>query len=400
MKTTSILKALVRRTIPAAASLFLLIVLTTAGPVLAGAPAATQKQVVNLVQNPSFEEPEPILEDPAWRGWTAWGEDAGLDSTLAYVTSERIDGVRSLRIDPKGAANKDFVVEYYTIPQKVDTKYTVSFWAKAQAPRPLTVQMKAVDDSVTLWDTAIHITTDWAEYKFTVAAQSAKAKLWFLCAGSEIPLWLDFVNVYEGEYVPDIKPSKAASLRRTDQPTGGAKAVTEPLSPASGQSGRVNAVAFSPDGRAVASGSVDNTVQLWRVSDAFLVHKLMQGQWGWVMSLAFSPDGTTLASGNEDKTVCVWRVADGCCLRKLRGHTGAVATVAFSPDGAMLATGSFDASIKLWRVSDGGLLRTLPVTQTSSIRRLFPRMERCWPPAAMIGPSVCGACLTEQSCGL
>jgi WD40 repeat protein len=348
MKMTSVLKAVACLMIPATTCLFLFVV-----------PAAAQEQVVNLVQNPSFEDPEPILDDKFWRGWTAWGEDAGLDGAVAYVTSECIDGVRSLRVDPEGVANKDFIVEYYTIPQKIGTKYTVSFWAKAQAPRPLCVQMKAADDSVTSCDTDLQITTDWAEYRFTAAAPSAKAKLWFLCAGSETPLWLDFVNVYEGEYVSGIKPSKTASPASVEQSNGGDKAVPESLWPTRRLSGRVTTVAFSPDGHTVASGSVDNSIQLWRVYNAFLVQKLMQGPWVWIMSVAFSPDGTTLASGSEDKTVCVWRVSDGCHLRKLHGHTGAVATVGFSPDGAMLASGSFDESIKLWRVSDGTLLRTL-----------------------------------------
>ena len=122
--------------------------------------------------------------------------------------------------------------------------------------------------------------------------------------------------------------------------------------------GQVNAVAFSPDGRTVASGSADRTVQLWQATNGSCVRRLL-GHQGWVMCVAFSPDGTTLASGSEDKTVRLWRVTDGRCLRELSGHTNAVVAVAFSPDGATLATGSLDDSIRLWRVSDGVVLRTL-----------------------------------------
>jgi len=323
------------------------------------APAATQGQVVNLVRNPSFEEDEVILDDPAWDNWCTWAYGVGVNSTVKFDTSECIDGVRSLRIDPKGSVNWHFVVlNHLHILQKVGTKYTASFWAKAQAPRSLGVQMGAIGNSVNWEDTDFQITTDWAEYKFTSASQNATAKLEIYCAGSEVPLWLDFVNVYEGEYVPGIQPSKGSSPRKADQPTGVDKAVAGPLLVASGHNGQVNAVVFSPDGRTVASGSADSTVQLRRVRDGSRVHKL-QGHKGWVMSVAFSPDGTTLASGSEDKTVRLWRVTDGRCLRELSGHTNAVVAVAFSPDGAMLATGSLDESIRLWRVSDGAVLRTL-----------------------------------------
>jgi len=324
------------------------------------APAAVQEQVVNLVQNPSFEEDEIILDDPAYDQWWTWGEDTGVNSTVWFDKNECIDGVRSLRVDPKGTANWHFVVLYGPIPQKVGTKYTASFWAKAQAPRPLSAETAAIDHSVQWGYTDFQITPDWAEYKFTSVSQNAMVNLGIWCAGSEVPLWLDFVNVYEGEYVPGIKPSKASSPRETDQPTSVDKAAAEPLLLAGrhGHNGQVNAVVFAPDGRTVASGSADNTVQLWRVTDGSLVH-MLRGHARWVMSVAFSPDGTTLASGSEDKTVRLWRVTDGRCLRELSGHTNAVVAVAFSPDGAMLATGSLDSSIKLWRVSDGAVLRTL-----------------------------------------
>ena len=125
-----------------------------------------------------------------------------------------------------------------------------------------------------------------------------------------------------------------------------------------GHTGPVFSVSFSPDGQILASGSLDNTIKLWRVSDGSLIRTL-EGHTFWVNSVSFSPDGQILASGSGDKTIKLWRVSDGSLIRTLEGHTFWVSSVSFSPDGQILASGSDDKTIKLWRVSDGSLIRTL-----------------------------------------
>jgi uncharacterized protein YjiK len=118
----------------------------------------------------------------------------------------------------------------------------------------------------------------------------------------------------------------------------------------------LTSVAFSPDGSLLASGSDDEAVILWHLSDGSQMRRLA-GHTNWVSSVAFSPDGDMLASGSGDGTVILWRVSDGSQLRTLAGRIS-IYSVAFSPDGGLLASGSGDRIVRLWRVSDGMELRT------------------------------------------
>ena len=124
-----------------------------------------------------------------------------------------------------------------------------------------------------------------------------------------------------------------------------------------GHQNSVLSVAFSPDGKTLASGSQDNTVKLWEVSTGKEL-RTFSGHQNWVLSVAFSPDGKTLASGSHDNTVKLWEVSTGKELRTFSGHQNSVLSVAFSPDGKTLASGSQDNAVKLWEVSTGKELRT------------------------------------------
>jgi WD40 repeat protein len=112
----------------------------------------------------------------------------------------------------------------------------------------------------------------------------------------------------------------------------------------------VNAVAFSPDSKLLASGSAHAAVGLWRVEDSELLHGLVWHA-GSVNTVAFSPDGKLLASGSEDRTVRLWRVEGGALLRELEEHTSKVNSVAFSADGKLLASGSDDKTVRLWGIT-------------------------------------------------
>ncbi|MBE9245208.1 serine/threonine protein kinase [Microcystis aeruginosa LEGE 00239] len=134
-----------------------------------------------------------------------------------------------------------------------------------------------------------------------------------------------------------------------------------PVSPVdktlTGHSGQVYSLAYSPDGRYLASGSKDRTIKIWEVATGKGLRTLT-GHSGVVLSVAYSPDGRYLASGSKDRTIKIWEVATGKGLRTLTGHSGVVLSVAYSPDGRYLASGSQDKTIKIWEVATGKV-RTL-----------------------------------------
>jgi WD40 repeat protein len=120
-------------------------------------------------------------------------------------------------------------------------------------------------------------------------------------------------------------------------------------------------VAFSPDGKllAASSGNFNDyrdsrpaDIAVWDTATGKEVHTL-KGHRNDVDAVAFSPDGKRLASGGRDAVLKLWDVDAGTQVREFKGHTGIIQCLAFSPDGKTLASGSWDQSVRLWDLATG-----------------------------------------------
>ena len=127
-----------------------------------------------------------------------------------------------------------------------------------------------------------------------------------------------------------------------------------------GPTGALRAVRFSSRGEvAIAHGKTVTVYSNLRIARTLTGHSDLVG------ALAFSPDGARLATGSRDNTVRIWDLATGTVVRTLDGHEGSVSAVAWSSDGALIATASHDRTARVFRATDGA--RVLALKSLSAV---------------------------------
>jgi len=200
----------------------------------------------------------------------------------------------------------------------------------------------------------------------TLASASCTELINNQCVKSEIVLWDAHTGTVIGNPLPGHKAyiytvnfspdGKVLASGSYDQ-TVNLWDISDPLNPfiiaiLTEHTGYIESVAFSPDGKLLASASDDQTIRLWDAHTGKPFGDPLSGNTSTVNFVTFSPDSKTLASGGSDGTITLWDVATGKAIGDLQGHSETVWYMAFNPDGTILASGSHDKTVRLWNVAN------------------------------------------------
>jgi len=136
------------------------------------------------------------------------------------------------------------------------------------------------------------------------------------------------------------------------------------------------AAACSPDGRLVATGSLDGTARVWAIADGSVLATL-KGHTEALSDVAFSQDGQLIVTASRDRTARIWHVKDGGELLVISGHDGAVTNAAFSPSGRYVVTASSqDRTVRLWAGESGRQIAVLAgEVNKTNVQSAFTRAE-------------------------
>jgi WD40 repeat protein/beta-lactamase regulating signal transducer with metallopeptidase domain len=129
-------------------------------------------------------------------------------------------------------------------------------------------------------------------------------------------------------------------------------------------------IALTPDGGRLVTGSEDRTIKVWNLETG-KAERTLHGHEAGIITVAVSPDGARLASSGEDRTIRLWNLETGQVQHVLAGHDELVNMVRFSPDGKRLASASFDGTIRFWDADAGQHLQTLQSGQSRVVSVAF-----------------------------
>jgi WD40 repeat protein len=161
---------------------------------------------------------------------------------------------------------------------------------------------------------------------------------------------------------------------------------------------RFKSVTFSPAGQWIVTGGESGAITIWDTTSRRPLRPLT-GHTNAVQRLMFSPDGRTLASASWDETVKLWDPITGRETRTLRDHTEWISCLAFSPDGNVLATGSFDRTVRLWDVASAEVIAATLAADRAIAERQQTRYRARRQQRAADGTFTVAATLLEQYAG-
>jgi WD40 repeat protein len=220
------------------------------------------------------------------------------------------------------------------------------------APDGRTLVSSSKDGTIKVWD------VQTGEQLYTLAKYQLQINsIAFSPNGRELV-------IASGEYLFSFR-FRGYPIRFWDTQTGRTSQVLK------GDDGSARSVAFSPDGRMIASASQDGSVRIWDAQSQQALLTL-RGHSQEAVAVVFSPDSRMLASGSSDETVKLWDTQNGKLLYSLEGHNNAVTSITFSADGQTLASASPDfwtttVVVKLWNTQTGQSLRTLELRAQSNV---------------------------------
>jgi WD40 repeat protein len=219
----------------------------------------------------------------------------------------------------------------------------IKVWAAATGEEVLSFREKSAAFFVTFDPTGRYLVREGPEY--TVQVREAETgKMLGIVGRHERQIW-GMAFSPDGRLLATASNDGTVRLwvwnpQRLGQPQ-------EPLKLPVRIGGYTDRVAFSADSRCVATGGEGQTVKIWDAKTGEELH-VLRAHTGDVFSLAFSDDGQWLATAGEDTTIRIWDAKTWELRRTLRGHTGVVNSLAFSPGSRQLASGSRDHTMKIW----------------------------------------------------